>query len=118
MNKKSRWIILGGLLILGLVLLGRGMMRHDDIGAVAPTVEASDPVASQPAEVQLATVAQAPPEVRAPQRDATPETRVAPPVAHVLRGRVYDEDTGAPIGDARIVAMPQRYHGGSALDSV
>ena len=48
-----------------------------------------------------------------PGRDATPKTAVPLPRAPGLHGRVYDEETGAPIGDARIMANPRVLRGPS-----
>jgi hypothetical protein len=104
MNKKNRrWIILGGVLVIGIALLGRWMMMpRENADPVSATVETKAPVDIPPAAVQPAAVVQAGSEVRDAEGEATPEP--APPRALSLRGRVFDEDTGAPIADAHISA--------------
>lgn len=107
MNKKNRWIILGVALVIGLVLFGRWMMPHDDADPVPGTVEAVAPADIPPAEVQPVAVAAATSEVPALEADATPEMAPPSPPAPSLRGRVSDEDTSAPIGDAMIMVHQQ-----------
>jgi hypothetical protein len=100
MNKKNRrWIILGGALVIGLAVLGRWMMQHEDADPVSPPPEA---VISAPAQAQMVAAVEATSEVVLPERGAAPEVAPPSPRATVLRGRVYDEDSGAPISGAQV----------------
>jgi hypothetical protein len=104
---SRRSFVLSAVLVTGLVLLGRWVMRNEDAAAVSPTpvaVPSAPPVQAQPAAA-VETISK----VESPELEVAPEGVPLLPRAPTLRGRVYDEDSGAPIGDARIAVNPRKF---------
>jgi hypothetical protein len=98
---SRRWIIPGAVVAIALVLIGRWVMRNEDAAPVSPPPEA---VISAPAQAQMVAAVETSSKV-VPKREAAPEIAPPSPSAPTLRGRVYDEDTTAPIADASVTLL-------------
>jgi protocatechuate 3,4-dioxygenase beta subunit len=90
-------LLLGLALLASLVLLGRWMLAHDDAGQPSPSAESATNAPAQVQPVAEEPLPEAPASGRATTSAKAPRQRTA-----ALHGRVYDEDTTAPIADARI----------------
>jgi hypothetical protein len=108
MSFPTRHRLLPGLaLVASLIALGYGTMRPDDAERVSPPPA---PIVSAPAPPPPVTLAAPPSAVRSPEREATPRGVMPLPSKRGLRGRVFDEDTIAPIADANIMVHRQGSH--------
>ncbi|HSD74820.1 MAG TPA: carboxypeptidase regulatory-like domain-containing protein [Steroidobacteraceae bacterium] len=97
-------------------MLGLWMMSHDGTDRVPRSVEATDSTANTPAH--RVAPAEPIPAMRVPEPKAALAKASPQPPALGLRGRVYDEDTTAPIGDATIMVHLQETQDGTGREMV
>jgi hypothetical protein len=99
MNKNTRrWNILGGMLVIGLVLFGRWMMRPDDgVNAPPPSTSTATSAATTPAITQPQVIADTGAVKTQPEKK---------PAFATLRGRVIDAATRKPVREFEV-----QFHG-------